>query len=131
MFTRLGKVPDFELLSVGFGRVTGDGQGTALGAEDSFSQPYPERKQLWRKFKLGIEDFECDILEVFPDRGMFVAGESWLDNAMGAKDGDLESYPSTVNYAKVRGSTNRILLMALLCLLAFELWMFFVGRAVC
>ena len=131
MFTRLEKVPEFELLSVGFGRVTGDSQEMASRVDDSFSQASLERKQLWRKYRLAIADFECDILEVFPDREMFVVGESWLNNATNTKDEYLESYLSTVNYTRLRGRTNGILLMAFLCLLAFELWRLVVGRAAC
>ena len=125
MFTRLDKVPEFELVSVGFGRVTGDGQEKTSG--DLFSRASLQRKQLWRKYRLAIPDFECDILEVFPDRGMFVTGESWLDNT----DAYPESYLSTVDHTKLRGSTNGILLMAFLGLFTFEGYMFFAGRAAC
>lgn len=34
--------------------------------------------QLWRKYRLAIPDFECEILEVFPSREMFACCEQWL-----------------------------------------------------
>jgi hypothetical protein len=56
VFMEIGRVPRFELMDVG----TGGGE-------------------LWRKYKLEIDGFECDILEVFPDREMFKLGERWFD----------------------------------------------------
>ncbi|KNZ77377.1 hypothetical protein J132_05482 [Termitomyces sp. J132] len=71
-FARMGKVPEFELVSVGLGPVT-----------DAVLPSHSEKvhstdEQLWRKYRLYIDDFECDILEVFPTREMFVDGLHWL-----------------------------------------------------
>ena len=69
MFRRLEKVPAFELLAVGLGPV-----------DDNDKDPAKDTKsnQLWRKYTLTIPDFECEILEVFPSREMFLKGDSWL-----------------------------------------------------
>jgi hypothetical protein len=64
VFVEIGRTPRFELVEVGIG-----------------SNKWTERTgrgQLWRKYKLEVEGFECDILEVFPDRKMFIQGEEWL-----------------------------------------------------
>jgi len=73
MFARLEKVPSFELVSVGLGPAAGDFLSENRGSDK-------RRQQLWRKYKLSIPDFECDILEVFPSRQMFIDGTRWLDN---------------------------------------------------
>jgi hypothetical protein len=52
----LGLVPRFKLLEVGV-----------------------EKEELWRRYVLEIEGFECKILEVFLDREMFRRGVKWLD----------------------------------------------------
>lgn len=69
MFRQLQKLPTFELLEVGFGP-----------AEDLSSEKRSstEQNQLWRKYRLSVPDFECEILEVFPSRDMFRHGEAWL-----------------------------------------------------
>ena len=74
MFRRLEKIPAFELLAVGLGPV--DDNDKAPGA---FSTSKDEKSnQLWRKYTLTIPNFECEILEVFPSREMFLKGDSWL-----------------------------------------------------
>ena len=80
MFRRLEKVPAFELLKVGLGPVTRDGKSERIPSTNS-DHPVSygdERIQLWRKYTLVIPDFECEILEVFPAREMFVNPEKWL-----------------------------------------------------
>ncbi|EIW80703.1 hypothetical protein CONPUDRAFT_82806 [Coniophora puteana RWD-64-598 SS2] len=37
------------------------------------------KRELRRTYKLETPGFECEILEVFPDRTMFAMGEAWLD----------------------------------------------------
>ncbi|KAG6898313.1 hypothetical protein C0992_011904 [Termitomyces sp. T32_za158] len=76
-FTRMGKLPEFELVSVGLGPVT-DAAPISSCSENSQSAD----AQLWRKYRLYIEDFECDILEVFPSREMFVGGLHWLEDGL-------------------------------------------------
>ncbi|KAG6886105.1 hypothetical protein C0993_002624 [Termitomyces sp. T159_Od127] len=74
-FSRMGKVPEFELVSVGLGPVT-----DAVPAPSCPEEPHSADVQLWRKYRLYVEDFECDILEVFPTRKMFVGGTHWLED---------------------------------------------------
>ena len=72
MFRRLEKIPTFELLAVGLGPVDDNDKPGVFSAEDNKSN------QLWRKYTLTIPNFECEILEVFPYREMFLQGDSWL-----------------------------------------------------
>ena len=74
MFRRLEKIPAFELLAVGLGPVDDNDKapGTLSSRRDKKSN------QLWRKYTLTIPNFECEILEVFPSREMFLKGDSWL-----------------------------------------------------
>lgn len=77
MFARMEKVPSFELVSVGIGPVIDDTASETTPLDNVLDES--EHEQLWRKYKLHIPDFECEILEVFPAREMFVEGTSWLD----------------------------------------------------
>ncbi|KXN87668.1 hypothetical protein AN958_08305 [Leucoagaricus sp. SymC.cos] len=83
-FRRLEKLPTFELLSVGLGPYS-DGEGGAA----HINQRYPtldttptSSRELWRRYKLTTSGFDCDIVEVFPDRDMFIHGETWLDDRL-------------------------------------------------
>ncbi|KAG1739144.1 uncharacterized protein EDB91DRAFT_1136215 [Suillus paluster] len=58
-FRRLNRTPKFSLLSV---------ETQAIGGQ----------RELRRTYKLETEGFVAEILEVFPDRDMFVRGEAWL-----------------------------------------------------
>ncbi|KAK0203074.1 hypothetical protein DFS33DRAFT_1262044 [Desarmillaria ectypa] len=69
-FRMLGQQPAFELLSVEFGR--------APKFTDKERYADVEGEQLWRKYRLSVEGFEADILEVFPSRDMFRRGTDWL-----------------------------------------------------
>ncbi|PBK99067.1 hypothetical protein ARMGADRAFT_1007689 [Armillaria gallica] len=69
-FRMLGQQPAFELLSVEFGRAP-----TSMDKEESDDA---EGEQLWRKYRLSVEGFEAEILEVFPSRNMFSRGTDWL-----------------------------------------------------
>ncbi|KAG6856435.1 hypothetical protein H0H87_004400 [Tephrocybe sp. NHM501043] len=137
MFVRMGKVPEFELVSVGIGPVT-DAEPTTPTTPTS---PYPSEKyraadeQLWRKYRLFVEDFECDILEVFPTREMFLGGLHWLEDTYGwaaephSRDTrQTDTYPPVV---KQRPQTGLILFLGLgfLLMLAYELSAYFTGRA--
>jgi hypothetical protein len=134
MFTRMEKVPNFELISVGFGPVKDEDihdedKEKAMMRRDSFAElSVLERKQLWRKYKLGVADFECDILEVFPDRDMFIVGEDWLD--LGADKEEYDAYTMTgVRFPRfVEGGVNSYLLVAVVFLLTLELWRFFAAH---
>jgi len=76
MFRRLEKVPAFELRSVGLGPVKDDDDEKSSTSSSAHSGS--SSNQLWRKYTLVIPHFECEILEVFPDRRMFILGEQWL-----------------------------------------------------
>ncbi len=43
------------------------------------SQIVAGKRELRRTYLLETEGIRCEILEVFPDRDMFVLGETWLD----------------------------------------------------
>ncbi|TFK80164.1 hypothetical protein K466DRAFT_667806 [Polyporus arcularius HHB13444] len=43
------------------------------------SQIVAGKRELRRTYLLETEGIRCEILEVFPDRDMFVLGEAWLD----------------------------------------------------
>ena len=122
MFARMEKVPSFELSSVGLGPVD----------DDSPSEPMPQGggmqsderyQQLWRKYKLRIPDFECEILEVFPARDMFIRGTYWLDNKpLDHKTTSLPSADATKNSATTPYSrTGLVLSLGLASLLAIAL----------
>lgn len=75
MFRRMERVPKFELLSVGVGPhhfedVGAGASHEAVGIQD-----------LWRRYRLEMPCFSCEIVEVFPDRRMFKCGIAWLDGA--------------------------------------------------
>ncbi|KIL65498.1 hypothetical protein M378DRAFT_162118 [Amanita muscaria Koide BX008] len=74
VFLRLAKSPAFELVTVGMG----PSREVGLDAKMSADHGHHEGKQLWRKYRLTIPEFECDILEVFPSREMFTRCEEWL-----------------------------------------------------
>jgi hypothetical protein len=80
VFRELGKIPRFELIAVGIG-------GNIAGEESKLSMFADLKKhELWRKYKIDCEGFECDILEVFPTREMFRRGDAWLmDRPYGEK----------------------------------------------
>jgi hypothetical protein len=59
MFRRMQTPPQFALLECGGKFETG-------------------KRVLWRRYTLSMDGFLCDIVEVFPDRDMFVQGEQWL-----------------------------------------------------
>ncbi|KAK0444863.1 hypothetical protein EV421DRAFT_1902910 [Armillaria borealis] len=69
-FHMLGQQPAFELLSVEFGRAP-----TSMDKEEYDDA---EGEQLRRKYRLSVEGFEAEILEVFPSRDMFSRGTGWL-----------------------------------------------------
>ncbi|QRV80452.1 branched-chain alpha-keto acid dehydrogenase E1-alpha subunit [Ceratobasidium sp. AG-Ba] len=53
------------------------------------------KESLWRRYILRAEGFECDIREIFPDRAMFVDGESWLHSQTPA-DGEQATTPRPI-----------------------------------
>ena len=76
VFRRFAKAATFDILGVGVGPV-GVGSSTVVPkTEDPATNDFGD--QLWRKYRLAIPDFECEILEVFPSREMFACCEQWL-----------------------------------------------------
>ncbi|KAG6840211.1 hypothetical protein C0991_008184 [Blastosporella zonata] len=128
MFVRMGKVPDFELVSVGLGPVTGD-EFTSPGSSYPSEKPHTvEEQQLWRKYRLFVEGFECDILEVFPTRDMFLGGLQWLE--------DPHGYPRRLDTPLVpvvarHPQTGLVLFLSLgfLLMLTYELSAFITGQS--
>jgi hypothetical protein len=116
------KVPSFELVSVGLGPVVDDSPSEKTPQEGNI-QADEQCQQLWRKYKLHIPDFECEILEVFPARDMFVGGTNWLDNnlpldkATSSSSTDATSVPMTAPKAR----TGLILSLGLASLLVIAL----------
>ncbi|KAF5375452.1 hypothetical protein D9615_007959 [Tricholomella constricta] len=132
MFARMGKAPEFDLVSVGLGPVSDDdtppSEKTPLGGR--------QEQQLWRKYKLVVADFECEILEVFPSRDMFVGGHQWLEADAAVQQWALESFTTSTKdlylpSRVLRPKTSLILFLGLafLLMLAFEFSMFFTGRS--
>ncbi|KAG5641797.1 hypothetical protein DXG03_004183 [Asterophora parasitica] len=149
MFARMGKAPEFDLLSVGLGAVpSSEGENVTPPSTEktSFLRSRQEQQQIWRKYKLSVADFECEILEVFPSRDMFVAGAQWLDadntigNGPATHDWALSKAEDAFNTAVqvlhssrsvVRPQTGVVLFFGMVTLLitAFELSMFFTGKS--
>ncbi|KAJ2923013.1 hypothetical protein H1R20_g14080, partial [Candolleomyces eurysporus] len=138
MFRRLEKVPAFELLSVGIGPVEQKEKYQGLGNSFSSSEKtswsaLESKKQLWRKYKLVIPDFECEILEVFPSREMFMDGEGWLAgkteqaSSLPEKDYDVNF---TIRLSRTSQSFILIILVACILGAAFEGVLLYSGRAI-
>jgi hypothetical protein len=85
MFRRMQTPPQFALLECG-------------------SKFEAGKRVLWRRYTLSAEGFLCDIVEVFPDRDMFVQGEKWLSEE------SASSEESSVEESKRRYATSTVLL---------------------
>ncbi|KAF8216463.1 hypothetical protein K438DRAFT_1703382 [Mycena galopus ATCC 62051] len=112
LFSKVGATPSFELLGVGIG-----GQHDIKAAEKGLGGG--PHDQLWRRYKLSIPEIECEILEVFASREMFLHGASWLDGKL-PLDTLSPSRPRTP-----------LLWFAFLSLLAFELYMYITPASRC
>jgi hypothetical protein len=125
MFRRLEKVPAFELLSVGLGAVKDHEKQTS----SSFAARGGTASQLWRKYTLVIPHFECEILEVFPSREMFLGGDKWLTGA----DADLQRVPPVLSGVDDTWSSNLALRFVLaggsLLMIVFQIAMYTRGRS--
>ena len=130
MFRRMEKVPAFELVKVGLGNVVEGGEKASKAVNKS-------AKQLWRKYTLTIPHFECEILEVFPDRQMFLDGERWLSGitptSPATHNGPVpELLYKTGNVdTAVYQAIRPVVVGVLLLMGSFEMWRFFGGRAMC
>ncbi len=85
MFRKMQTPPQFALLECG-------------------SKVEAGKRVLWRRYTLSMEGFLCDIVEVFPDRDMFVQGEKWLS------DEPVSSQESNAEESKRRYATSTVLL---------------------
>ena len=125
MFRRLEKVPAFELLAVGSGPVD------EIERSSKPSRGGKDDEELWRKYRLVIPDFECEIIEVFPSREMFMAGESWLLNettkgTTGFQNGDIKLANRS---SWLLQSGNWLFGVGFLLMIAFEAALFANGRS--
>lgn len=131
MFRRLEKVPAFELLSVGSGPVDEIERSSKPSRGGSGDK---KDEELWRKYKLFIPDFECEIIEVFPSREMFMAGESWLldgttmptKGTTGFQNGDIKLADRSLWLLQ---SGNWLFGVGFLLMIAFEAALFANGRS--
>jgi chorismate-pyruvate lyase len=87
MFRKLQTSPEFALLECGSNVEAG-------------------KRVLWRRYTLSMEGFVCDIVEVFPDRDMFVQGQKWLSEEQ------VSSQERNVEESKRRYATGTVLLAA-------------------
>ena len=87
MFRRMQTPPQFALLECG-------------------SKFEAGKRVLWRRYTLSTEGFLCDIVEVFPDRDMFVQGEQWLSESQQP----AISQESNAEESKRRYATSTVLL---------------------
>jgi hypothetical protein len=99
MFKKLQLQPMFELLEVGFGVPPASDGKTE---KDSGRLGEDGDRRLWRKYKLAVPEFDCEILEEFPSRDMFIFGDSWLRDMKGEIDG--ASYQHVFDNARERDS---------------------------
>jgi hypothetical protein len=66
------------------------------------------KRVLWRRYTLSTEGFLCDIVEVFPDRDMFVQGEQWLSESQEPVSSQESNHGA--EESKRRYSTSTVLL---------------------
>jgi hypothetical protein len=119
LFSKLEATPSFELLQVGIG-----GQDDMVSVEKGLGGG----PHLWRKYRLSVPEFECEILEVFASREMFIRGPSWLEEQPG-------HFTTTTTIASLgtfrRPTQNTLLWFALLSVFILELYMYIVGASRC
>ncbi|KAI0264786.1 hypothetical protein BGY98DRAFT_1181748 [Russula aff. rugulosa BPL654] len=66
------------------------------------------KRVLWRRYTLSTDGFLCDIVEVFPDRDMFVQGEQWLSESPETVSSQESNHGA--EESKRRYSTSTVLL---------------------
>lgn len=66
------------------------------------------KRVLWRRYTLSTDGFLCDIVEVFPDRDMFVQGEQWLSESKEPVSSQESNHGA--EESKRRYSTSTVLL---------------------
>lgn len=78
------KIPKFTLCEVGLDHV--DKKDL-----DGGPQVQNLKGQLWRRYILSVEGLDCEIVETFPDRNVFVEGLSSSDAIVETKSTKLGS----------------------------------------
>jgi len=116
MFRRLEKIPAFELLSVGLGPV--DGNDKTPGG---FSANDKKTNQLWRKYTLAVPHFECEILEVFPAREMFLQADGWLTGEYTKDKQTLAALKSVDRGSTFQQGLSVVLGLGFFLLIGFEI----------
>jgi hypothetical protein len=91
MFRKMQTPPEFALLDCG-----------------SKFEKEARKRVLWRRYTLSTDGFLCDIVEVFPDRDMFVQGEQWLGESQGPVNSQESNHDA--EESKRRHSTSTVLL---------------------
>lgn len=85
-----------------------------------------------------MPNFDCDIVEVFPDRRMFVHGEAWLDGRAIADNGVIEPRHSASKELRIEavsdvpwfaniGNTGLVFGLGFVFILAYELTLSVLG----
>ncbi|KAF9444475.1 hypothetical protein P691DRAFT_796516 [Macrolepiota fuliginosa MF-IS2] len=131
-FRRLESLPVFELLSVGLGS---DSQDNDINPGEHSLEP-----NLQRRYKLTVPSFDCDIVEVFPDRNMFIHGEAWLNDrapagndATGPQGTSLQKFKLDTSHANVLENTSnvgRVFGISFILVFIYELVILIIGRGV-
>lgn len=130
MFKALERIPVFELLAVGFGDGSELEENIDVSNEEKNSSPTEDRSnQLWRRYKLVVPGFECEILEVFGSRDMFTQGEDWLIDGGKEKKSDRQVDPIVRAHTSEAPSRLVLLLtLGFLLMVAYELLLAFDHR---
>ncbi|KAF9482620.1 hypothetical protein BDN70DRAFT_874799 [Pholiota conissans] len=145
MFRRMEKVPAFELIKVGLGEVDRDGASAINEKSSSAAASFATTadkvgNQLWRRYTLTVPHFECEILEVFPAREMFTAGERWLTadpSSVPELGSSVNGYGSAATALTHNGNGNGVLhqgikivvAVGVLLMLLFEALMHLGGKS--
>jgi len=129
VFRKLGRPPRFVLSEVGVGPVRGV-------EKEETSGPMDKEEQLWRKYTVGTEGFECEILEVFPSRDMFVHGEEWLEEKIHGREHQHSEERLGLSFSlsngiqpKSRTGWTLVLSLCLLFTWSFEVFALLSGRS--
>lgn len=116
MFNKLEVLPTFELVAVGVGA-----EAEEKGVMGVTAPAVDAHGQLWRRYKLIAPELECDILEIFPSRNMFLNGEGWLDASH-------QNRQMRRSLLAPRRAVNLFFVTGFVLLLLFELLAIYTGR---
>ncbi|KAG9223894.1 hypothetical protein CCMSSC00406_0004490 [Pleurotus cornucopiae] len=131
MFRKLGTIPQFELVEVGIGSPDISLPEGKSADTNATTQP------LWRRYRLSIPDFECEIVEVFPCRNMFTRGDEWLlDDRVEARQPPVSSGTQLSTSQTVNPCWSSPMLVlsvgtGFLLMLAVQIFLISTGRLYC